>query len=192
MMQKKYFLEEHRGVAEIVGFLIVTTALFGFTTYVLVVKGQQAGQRAQGLIDIMRDAEQRQGELLSYVYAENDNGQIKVYLYNYGTENVALDENHIFMENNRVELVHHPSGVVFSWSYSDPDGDPQAKYQVQVSDRPDFSQILWDSGQVSNSATSALYNGPSLTEGATYYVRVNLYDGYEWTGWVSRSFVFGG
>jgi hypothetical protein len=188
-MRAKNLFGDRRGVAQIIGFLIVTTALFGIVTYVLVAKGQQAEMKAQGLIDVMREAEARQREFISLVYAENDGGQIKVYLYNYGTENVRLDENNLFIENTRVSAAHRLAGVAFSWSYSDPDGDPQVKYRVQVSDRSDFGNIIWDTGEVASSDSSCRYGGPGLTEGATYYIRVNLYDGYEWTGWFTGSFV---
>jgi len=100
--------KEQRGVAEIIGFLIVTTALFGAVTYVLAVKGQQAEQQAQGLIDVMREAEMRQGELISYVYTTDDENYLKVYLYNYGAENVELSR--VFIQGKEAEN---------NWSYKD-------------------------------------------------------------------------
>jgi hypothetical protein len=113
---------EQRGVAEIVGFLIVTSALFGIVTYVLVVKGQQAGLKAQGLIDVMREAEARQREFISLVYAENDNGQIKVYLYNYGTENVG--ENARFFIQGREVFPLRTDGHI----YKDADATTKTLY----------------------------------------------------------------
>jgi len=62
-------LRESRGVSEIIGFLIITAALFGVATYVLVAESQHAGVKAQGLMDVIREAELRQGELLTYVHA---------------------------------------------------------------------------------------------------------------------------
>jgi len=68
-MNPRNLRKERRGVSEIVGFLIITAALFGAVTYVLVANAQKAETRAQGLIDVMRESEMRQGEFLSYVHA---------------------------------------------------------------------------------------------------------------------------
>lgn len=153
MKMARSWLGEKQGAAEIIGFLIITVALFGTATYVLVANAQKAETRAQGLIDIMRDAEMRQGELLVYVSARG------------------------------------AAGVSFSWSFYDPDGDPQAKYQLQVATDNNFSNIIWDSGIVESSYQTTRYAGPSLTKGATYYFRVKVSDNYEWTEWFAGSFV---
>jgi len=152
-MSRRSLPREERGVSEIIGFLIITVALFGTVTYVLVANAQKAETKAQGLIDVMREAEARQGELLSYVHTSG------------------------------------ASGLVITWTYSDPDGDPQAKYQVQVAADNTFSSLLWDSGIVDSSATMAQYGGSPLTRGATYYYRIKVFDGYEWTDWFTGSFV---
>jgi len=104
--------KEQRGVAEIIGFLIVTTALFGAVTYVLAAKGQQAGQQAQGLIDIMREAEARQGELISYAYAENNQENVKVYLFNYGTENVG-ENARFFTQGRENQALKHDDNHIY-------------------------------------------------------------------------------
>ncbi|MBC7218611.1 MAG: hypothetical protein H5T49_00535 [Hadesarchaea archaeon] len=152
-MSRKSLLREKRGFSEIIGFLIITVALFGTVTYVLFANAQKAGVRAQGLIDVMREAEARQGELLSNVY------------------------------------ISSAGGLVFVWSYSDPDGDPQVRYQVQLASNNTFSTLLWDSGVVESSSAVAFYNGNPLSKGVTYYYRIKVFDGYEWTDWFTSSFV---
>jgi hypothetical protein len=62
----------------------------------------------------------------------------------------------------------------FSWNYSDPDGDPQSAYQVQVDDNSDFSSLVVDSGKVYSSFTSFATTALSLNK--TYYWRLNVWD----------------
>jgi len=76
---------------------------------------------------------------------------------------------------------------VFSWVYSDPDGDNQTHYQVQVGTSLG-SWDVWDSGEVFSKATSASYGGPLLSAGRTYYVRVRTKDGCEWSDWATGTF----
>src|SRR5581483_1021964 len=68
------------------------------------------------------------------------------------------------------------------WTYSDPEGDAQQKYQVKIFDsttygagsfNPDTSTPAWDSGVVASSVASAIV-GADLVNGTTYkaYVKV--------------------
>lgn len=79
-----------RGIAEIISFMLVFSALFGFTAYVLVVQGRQAGMRASGLIDVMRDAQKRQNQLLSLTYSTYNGTTLEVYLFNYGSQGAEV------------------------------------------------------------------------------------------------------
>jgi len=74
-----------------------------------------------------------------------------------------------------------------SWSYTDPDGDAQSKYEIWVGTSQGSSD-KWNSGQVSSSSTSVAYGGSSLSRGVTYYVQVRVYDGYEWSVWATGTF----
>jgi hypothetical protein len=75
----------------------------------------------------------------------------------------------------------------FSWTYSDPDGDAQSKYEIWVGTSLG-SNNMWNSGQVSSSSNSATYAGSALSRGVTYYVQVRTFDGYEWSSWVTGTF----
>lgn len=87
-----------------------------------------------------------------------------------------------------------PSGQIgttsptFSWSYSDPDGDAQAAYQLQVRRQSD-GVLMWDPGIVSSGASSAAYGGAALSQGVTYEWRVRVQDSRgawsAYTGWLA-------
>ena len=64
--------------------------------------------------------------------------------------------------------------IIFSWDYSDPDGDPQAAYQVQVAENPSFSPLVIDSGKVFSGSYSYSTNALSLNK--TYYWRLMVWD----------------
>lgn len=83
--------QSERGVASIIGFLIIMGALIGFSTVVLTGWGRSASSRASGLIDVMRQAEQRQKQLVTLVYSWEDSSGIHAYLFNYGSVEAVVD-----------------------------------------------------------------------------------------------------
>lgn len=91
---------DQRGISVVVSSLIVMSALFGFTTFVLVHKARQGQRRAEGLIDTMRDAEKRQSQLIDFSYAENQGSDLHVYLSNYGWENAVIEK--VWIDGNSV------------------------------------------------------------------------------------------
>jgi RHS repeat-associated protein len=69
-----------------------------------------------------------------------------------------------------------------NWTYAANGGAGQAKYQVQIATNSTFSPVLSDSGLVASTASS--YTIPStlsLTDGTTYYYRVQVNDGTTWS-----------
>ncbi|MCD6500856.1 hypothetical protein J7K42_02455 [bacterium] len=69
----------------------------------------------------------------------------------------------------------YPLHPIFSWTFSDPDGDTQGAYQVQVDDNSDFSSPEIDSGKVLSSSES--YAAPTpLSYRTTYWWRLKVWD----------------
>jgi hypothetical protein len=113
---------------------------------------------------------------------------------NYGQEGYWSTENATFRlnqlplaENQKVEGQVNPARLTtltptLSWSYYDPDGDTQAQYQIQVG-TAENDNSMWDFTG-STSSTSAAYAGSTLSRGVTYYWRVRVNDGYEWSDWL--------
>jgi len=81
-----------------------------------------------------------------------------------------------FTLSDATDLQHVLNHIpLFSWSYTDPLGSAQSSYQVQVSSDEAFTNIdLWDSGVISGSDTSTVYGGNVLTDGTTYYARLQV------------------
>ncbi len=77
----------------------------------------------------------------------------------------------------------------FTWVFSDPDTQAQTGYQLQVGTDDDWSLIeTWDSGPVAGTEQLAVYDGPPLLDGQTYYVRVRATDGGLWSAWEANQF----
>jgi hypothetical protein len=87
-----------------------------------------------------------------------------------------------------VVVVTAPSGTVINsrptvtWTYTDPEGDPQTHYQVKIFDAATYGAVgfsadtstpAWDSGKVVGSSLSALSG--TLTNGTTYKAYVKAW-----------------
>lgn len=74
------------------------------------------------------------------------------------------------------------------FSYSDPDGDAQAGYQVQVRRYSD-QVVFWDPGQQAGAVTSVVYAGTALVGGTRYEWRARVQDSKSawsnYSGWES-------
>lgn len=65
--------------------------------------------------------------------------------------------------------------VTVSWVYSDPDGDPQSAYQVQVDEQgKSFNPPIYDSGKVLSSSNAHYVSGLPLAK--TLQARVKVWD----------------
>ena len=62
-----------------------------------------------------------------------------------------------------------------SWAYSDPEGDLQDAYEVEVDNNSDFSSPEIDTGQVTSPSTEYITSGLSYNN-TTYYYRVRVWD----------------
>jgi hypothetical protein len=70
------------------------------------------------------------------------------------------------------------SRAKFSWSFSDPDGDSQGAYQIQIDNNSNFSSPEVDTGKIQNSSYSFVLQSPYplLNWGTTYYWRLKIWD----------------
>ncbi len=69
--------------------------------------------------------------------------------------------------------------VFLNWTFDDDDGDQPSGYQVQVDNNSNFSSPEVDTGEVFNDSGS--YPPPGLNFATTYYWRVRVYDGENWS-----------
>lgn len=79
-----------------------------------------------------------------------------------------------------------PLQPTLSWVYSDPDGDPQAAYQIQIDDDASFSSPVLDTGKTP-SATNSYTVAPGILAYATlYHWRVEVWDSTDLaSGWTN-------
>jgi len=64
-----------------------------------------------------------------------------------------------------------------SWTYGDPEGDPQRKYQVQIDDDINFTSIIVDSGIVISESEEYFAADVAFQyNNTTYYTRVRVWD----------------
>jgi len=96
-------------------------------------------------------------------------------------------------------LVNNPPSLTaavyfptIQWNYTDADGDAQTMYEVEVWTGPSATgENMWDPSPGSGTATSVLYDGETLTDGQTYYARVKVFDGSDWSAWAETNWVAG-
>jgi hypothetical protein len=73
--------------------------------------------------------------------------------------------------------------LTFTWSYSDGDGQPQAKYQV-VGSKDNWKTWAYNSGERSGSALT--FTSPPLSNGS-WNIAIRGFDGMEWSDWNYRT-----
>jgi len=83
-----------------------------------------------------------------------------------------------------------------TWTYSDIDSQPQSSYRIIISRNIGLTSVLWDSGVVTGSSTSSLYNfnltGIQIESHITLYVGVKANDGLVDSAYTIESFVVSG
>jgi len=68
-----------------------------------------------------------------------------------------------------------PSALV-EWSYSDPEGNPQSAYQVQIDDDPAFGSPIIDTGGIACELCRSYFSPSTLAFNTTYHARVMTWD----------------
>ena len=99
-------------------------------------------------------------------------------------DDISLDGNSASAPSQIDALWHLTNASpTIAWNYTDPDGDPQGAYEVEVRDGPaGGGALVWGSGEVSGSASSVAC-GVGLSAGATCHVRVRVSDSAAWSEW---------
>ncbi len=78
--------------------------------------------------------------------------------------------------------------AIFSWSFTDPNGDTQSAYQLQVDNNSSFSSPEVDSGKVISSSNSFATQAGQLSFNNTYYWRLMVWDSKDLSSpWISGS-----
>jgi hypothetical protein len=67
-----------------------------------------------------------------------------------------------------------------NWTFSDPDGDPQAWYDLRVGNAPGLGD-MWDPPATPGPTTVVTYGGAPLLRGMDYYFGVMVNDSFSWS-----------
>ncbi|MCK5127120.1 MAG: C10 family peptidase [candidate division Zixibacteria bacterium] len=104
--------------------------------------------------------------------------------FDYTTPKVAPQVSNIQISpGDKNHLINHTPDI--AWDYSDNGGDPQTMYHIQVGTNTNWeSAEMWDPGIVTGSATSITYGGSPLEDGIHYFLRIRVFNGSFWSGWI--------
>jgi hypothetical protein len=69
---------------------------------------------------------------------------------------------------------------ILNWTYGDPDGDPQAWYDLRVGNAPGLGD-MWDPPATPGPTTVVTYGGAPLLRGMDYYFGVMVNDSFSWS-----------
>ena len=76
------------------------------------------------------------------------------------------------------------------WEFIDTGNARQVAYELQVgSDRDWTAAELWSTGVVSSEARETVYSGSVLSDNTTYFLRLRVFNGFDWGGWTDDYFV---
>jgi hypothetical protein len=76
---------------------------------------------------------------------------------------------------------HNPT--IF-WVYDDFDMNPQDSFEVEVGNDSDWTVAeMWNTGTQHGQDTTLVYAGDPLLDGNTYYLRLQVHNGIEWSPW---------
>ena len=77
----------------------------------------------------------------------------------------------------------------WAWSYRDNPVGEQVSYEIEVGSDDDWSTAeLWATGPVVSLDSSVVYAGVPLEDGETYYMRLRVFNGVAWGGWLESTF----
>ena len=104
--------------------------------------------------------------------------------FNYSKPAIAPQVSNLTIgPGDKMHLLEHTPQI--GWDFSDPGGNSQAMYQIQVASNTDWATVdMWDSGPSSGSEPSITYSGAPLMDGTHYYLRIRAFNGTLWSGWI--------
>jgi hypothetical protein len=89
-------------------------------------------------------------------------------------------------ESDILHVVNHLPSV--SWQFNDPASQPQSAYEIEVGTDDDWEYAeMWDPMLFESADTAVVYDGASLGDGETYWLRLRLRNNQHWSEWYETS-----
>jgi len=94
----------------------------------------------------------------------------------------------VFVEGDEIQkLVNHTP--VFGWNAWDTGSTAQAQFEIEVGTDDDWSAAeMWEPGTISSADTFITHAGSVLEDGQTYFLRVRVNSGADWSEWFGAMF----
>ncbi|UCE23574.1 MAG: right-handed parallel beta-helix repeat-containing protein, partial [Candidatus Zixiibacteriota bacterium] len=119
-------------------------------------------------------------------YNDPDGSRNDMGAYSLFETPVSVCEPQLVSEDQTHVISHEPT---IEWLVCGPPTATQVAYQIEVGTDADWSVAeMWATGEVFSSSTSVVYAGLPLDDGQTYYVRIRIYDGTDWSYWSGMQF----
>jgi hypothetical protein len=100
----------------------------------------------------------------------------------------SVDSLYIGGSSSHQNIISH--SPLIGWRYSDfGEDNDQEQYELAVGSDTEWPDAeLWDRGVIQTSDTFTIYAGSTLLDGQTYYLRLRVYNGLDWSNWFETSF----
>ncbi|RKX24762.1 MAG: hypothetical protein DRP45_07510, partial [Candidatus Zixiibacteriota bacterium] len=86
------------------------------------------------------------------------------------------------------DIVINPTPTIY-WSYLDPGNPTQYQFEVEVGYDDDWSVAeMWDTAPTISTDTTVIYAGLPLENDGSYYLRVRVHNGTDWSEWKELAF----
>lgn len=126
----------------------------------------------------------------SFVVIASDGFLADTQLVNLTVHQVSPEVTIVRVDNDTLNLHVVSHTPLFNWHYYDPtESSPQTEFEIGVGTDTNWTYSeMWNPAPYTSTDSFVQYNGSSLSDGITYYLRLRAYNGSHWSPWKDASF----